>query len=154
MTNRWIEGGCLCGAVRFRIDLRQILLFNTCYCRNCQKNTGTGFTVQLQLDPAGFEWLSGEDSIAGYESSPDIFRDFCRTCGTRVPRQNPNGIVAVPAGAMDENLEIAPEINLFAAERRRWAAMDSGIESLPGQGSPEFWEAFMKARTKGTGSKA
>jgi len=53
----------------------------------------------------------------------------------------------VPAGSLDTNLDLMPEINLFAASRTSWAVMDPTIETLPGQGTAEFWAEFMARKT-------
>lgn len=143
-----IEGGCLCGAVRFRVDMAGIMLFNTCYCINCQKNSGTGFTAQLQLEPRAFEWLQGQEGTSSFESSPGVFREFCTTCGSRVPRLNPTGVVAVPAGLLDADPGVKPEINIYVGSKRGWAMLDESIESLPAEGSAEFWKQFMESKSR------
>jgi hypothetical protein len=143
-----IKGGCLCGLVRYELDPEGILLFNTCYCENCQKNSGTGYTTQLQIEPNAFQWDAGEEEISRYESSPGINRAFCSRCGSRLPQQNLNGVVSVPTGTLDADPGVTPEINIYTDSKRRWATIDGSIESLPGQGSPEFWEKFMQSKSR------
>ena len=39
-----IEGGCLCGAVRYRSDA-QPLMQVVCHCETCRKNSGSAFSM-------------------------------------------------------------------------------------------------------------
>jgi len=39
-----IEGGCLCGKVRYSADAEPIFV-GVCHCKNCQKQAGTAFSV-------------------------------------------------------------------------------------------------------------
>ena len=39
-----IEGGCLCGQVRYTCDADP-LFQAVCHCKNCQKQAGTAFSV-------------------------------------------------------------------------------------------------------------
>src|SRR5262245_10025872 len=39
-----IEGGCLCGKVRYSADAEPAFV-GVCHCKNCQKGTGTAFSV-------------------------------------------------------------------------------------------------------------
>ena len=43
-----IEGGCLCGKVRYSADAEPTFVA-VCHCKNCQKGTGTAFSVVVAL---------------------------------------------------------------------------------------------------------
>jgi len=43
-----IEGGCLCGKVRYSADTEPAFV-GVCHCTNCQKATGTAFNVVVAL---------------------------------------------------------------------------------------------------------
>ena len=38
-----IEGGCLCGKVRYSADAEPTFV-GVCHCKNCQKQAGTSFS--------------------------------------------------------------------------------------------------------------
>jgi hypothetical protein len=46
-----IEGGCLCGKVRYSADAEPTFV-GVCHCKNCQKGTGTAFAVVVALPKA------------------------------------------------------------------------------------------------------
>jgi len=43
-----IEGGCLCGKVRYSADVEPTFV-GVCHCKNCQKGTGSAFSVVVAL---------------------------------------------------------------------------------------------------------
>ena len=43
-----IEGGCLCGKVRYSADAEPAFV-GVCHCKNCQKGTGTAFSVVVGI---------------------------------------------------------------------------------------------------------
>jgi hypothetical protein len=142
-----IEGHCLCGRVGFAIDPKRVALFNNCYCKACQRNSGAGFVSQLQVLRDGFSWIRGEEHIQLFESSPGINRAFCSTCGSRLPMASLQGdFVPVPVGLLDEDAGLSPEVNMHLGRKARWALVDENIHCLEDQGTPEFWAGFAEAK--------
>lgn len=102
------EGGCLCGAVRFRATLRQHAC-NACSCDQC-RGWGGGPFMALSCDPV--EW-SGE--IRSYASSEWATRGFCPACGSHLyfrPNAAPESLFEITLGAFDDQsgLSIIGEI--------------------------------------------
>jgi hypothetical protein len=93
------EGGCHCGAVRFRAraDLEQI---SECNCSICTKKG----ILHLTVSPEHFELLSGADALSTYQFNTNTAKHtFCRHCGIHafyVPRLNPDKI-SVNARCLD-----------------------------------------------------
>lgn len=142
-----IKGRCLCEDVVFEIDPEGIVLFNNCYCKKCQRNSGVGFVSQLQVVRSHFRWLSGEGNMQLFESSPGVHRAFCGKCGSRIPMTEvPGKFIPVPVGLLDEDPGVDPEVNMHLEAKAGWALVDEGIDCLEDQGSPEFWESFMKRK--------
>jgi hypothetical protein len=87
------EGGCHCGAVRFRVqgDLGDV---TECNCSVC---TMKGI-VHLMVPRERFELLSGQDAITTYQFGTNVAKHtFCRHCGIHsfyTPRSLPDGISA------------------------------------------------------------
>lgn len=95
------EGGCLCGAVRFRTSgpCRPVLV---CHCQQCAR--WTGYLVAATAVPAPkFEIVNGADSLRWYRSSQNAERAFCATCGSSLFwRHDGRPHVAIMAGAFDQ----------------------------------------------------
>ncbi len=74
-----LEGGCLCGAVRYELD-GPFSNVATCHCSQCRRWTGHLFaSVTVQRKNMR---ISGSDNIGWYRSSEKARRGFCKTCGS------------------------------------------------------------------------
>lgn len=91
MTLASYEGGCHCGAVRFRVHVRHHGALD-CNCSICTKK---GF-LHLIVAREDFELLAGEDALSEYRFNTGVARHrFCRTCGIHpfyTPRSHPDGV--------------------------------------------------------------
>ena len=97
-----------------------------------------------------FQWLQGTDCMSWYESSPGSRGSFCSICGSRLPTYtNNNAMVAVPAGLVDGELGVQPEINIHCASAASWHTLNKSIASIDGQGTNDFWKEFMMSKNNG-----
>ncbi|MCB1487858.1 MAG: GFA family protein, partial [Bauldia sp.] len=53
------EGGCACGALRYRLSSDPMFV-HCCHCRDCQRQTGTAFVLNALIETDRIEMLSGE----------------------------------------------------------------------------------------------
>jgi len=137
-----IHGSCLCGAVRFELGGRAQFI-NHCHCSMCRKAHGSAFGSFLHADGAQFRWLSGQDSIRNYQSSPGNFRSFCQVCGSRLPVLEDNGThVIIPAGALDDDPVVRPVVHIHTAAKAPWFEITDGLPQFPGFPPQEFWIAY------------
>ena len=72
-------GGCLCGAIRYRIDGAPLASV-TCQCRSCRRASAAPVVPWLHLDAAQLAFTAG--TPVEFESSPSVKRTFCGRCGT------------------------------------------------------------------------
>ncbi|MEM9074493.1 MAG: GFA family protein [Myxococcota bacterium] len=88
--NQWLEGGCHCGAVRYRVRVRERHAIE-CNCSICSKKGILHHIVTAD----DFEIISGEDCLTDYRFGTHTARHyFCRICGIQpfyVPRSHPDG---------------------------------------------------------------
>src|SRR5256884_3510474 len=93
------EGGCLCGAVRFKAEGEPINV-RICHCRNCQKSMGSPFFARALFAQSA---LSVHGKTARYASSDALDRVFCKKCGARLFawRKSP-AVAGVALAAFDE----------------------------------------------------
>lgn len=139
MTNsetKTLEGGCLCGQIRYRLQL-PFLFSSQCCCRDCQKATGTGHTTivgvhRSQLTVTGIPHTFTNTG----ESGGEVVRHFCGTCGGRLYTSGtlPGEIVIVQAGSLDDPNAIEPENVIYVKDAVRWDRFDPALpkfERLP-----------------------
>ena len=75
------------------------------------------------LSEAQVEWVCGEDLVRRYKlpEAERYLTTFCGLCGSPLPRHIPEiGLIAVPAGSLDENPGISPQANIFWDSRAKW----------------------------------
>jgi hypothetical protein len=79
------EGGCLCGAVRFRVSGEPARV-GICHCRTCQLRTGGAFSVSVYFEMDKVTRLSG--ALQAYrrrsQSENEWVIERCANCGTSV----------------------------------------------------------------------
>jgi hypothetical protein len=96
------EGGCHCGAVRYRarVDLARPVL--SCNCSMC----GRSGTLLSFIPATDFTLLSGDDALTDYQFNKHVIHHlFCRTCGiksfARGKGKNGEDTVAVNVRCLD-----------------------------------------------------
>ncbi|OYD23141.1 GFA family protein [Oceanimonas baumannii] len=130
-------GSCLCGGVRFEIR-GEFTAFYLCYCRRCQKGTGSAHGANLFSGSASLVWLQGEALVQVFRL-PDSrhVRGFCQCCGSALPVQDSAaGWLMAPAGSLDTAVALRPRGRLFVGSRAGWACeLDRVPEftALPGE---------------------
>ena len=83
--NPIIEGGCLCGAVRYQASGR---VSNTmvCHCQSCRRQAGSPVVAWVTVPSASFRFTRGRP--VEFHSTPSVTRTFCGTCGTPLSYQH------------------------------------------------------------------
>jgi len=135
-----LEGGCLCGSVRFRAHeppLRTI----ACHCTFCQRVTGSSFYAESLFSFDAVEFNDGELHQYRHqsdESANDVFVHFCPTCGTTVGLTFGRWpeLRAISRGCYDEPNVVEMTANIWTRSAQTGVALPSGID------------CFVKARAK------
>jgi hypothetical protein len=113
------EGSCLCGTVRWRIA-GTVGEMSHCHCSMCRKAHAAPFATYVTALRSAFDYLTGEDAVTDYESSPGFHRAFCSRCGSVVPSTANGDEVYVPAGVLDGDPGLRPTLHIFVASRAPW----------------------------------
>src|ERR1700741_180389 len=80
------EGGCACGAVRYRVKSAPFRT-SVCHCKACQRRTGSAFGLGIYFKAEDFELLRGELKAYPFRSDESgrwLRMEFCTNCGTTV----------------------------------------------------------------------
>lgn len=78
-----MKGSCLCGSVVYEIDA-PIEKVAHCHCQTCRKAQGTVLVPTAGVSRESFRWVSGEEKLSAFESSPGKKRYFCSVCGSHL----------------------------------------------------------------------
>lgn len=129
-----LEGGCGCGAVRFRISA-PLVGAAYCHCTRCQRRSGTAAQASARIVPGSFEITAGEDRLGAWWAGDGLEKVFCGDCGSALlARDRESGDVAiVRLGAIDGDPGVRPAARQFVAYAASW-------EPIPDDGLPRFDE--------------
>jgi hypothetical protein len=128
-----IEGGCLCGAVRFALTAMPESV-GYCHCRRCQKRTGTAASPQARIDGSTFKLLSGADHIRGWSPPGEGFEKcFCDECGSHLFSRNRDAsLMSIRMAAFDLDPQIAPSFRQYVNYAASWEPIPhDGLELYP-----------------------
>ncbi len=123
-TDQIRHGGCLCGAVRYRVQWPPLLVA-TCHCGNCQKQAGSALSVIAFLKREQLE-VTGE--LSTYTDTADsgepVYRKFCGKCGSPVITETPaatlQGNIFIKAGTLDDCSGLVPTLHFWTKSAQEW----------------------------------
>jgi hypothetical protein len=143
------HGGCQCGEIRYAISAEPLSLY-VCHCRECQKQSASGFGMSLAVRRESFQIVQGEPGrwqrVA--DSGRIVSAAFCRTCGSRLyhePQRNPE-ILNIKAGTLDDMSDLTPVGHLWAKNAQPW--LRPAVTGLVFEGQPDSFEPFFAAWTE------
>jgi hypothetical protein len=116
------EGGCLCGAIRYRVTGDPVAA-TLCHCVDCRRASGGTNVAWAVFEKADFEWLAGDP--AHYSSSPGIHWLFCRDCGSMVGyrrSERPNHM-DITTGTLDDPDRFPPIDEIWLSQKIGWEAL-------------------------------
>lgn len=118
------EGGCLCGAVRFKAEGEPVNV-RICHCRICQKAMGSPFFARALFEQSA---LTIEGETSRYPSSELIERVFCKKCGTTLFAWRKLGAMAgVAIAVFDDRNAFVPGDHVWVSEKLDWVKLDDGL---------------------------
>lgn len=115
------SGACLCGAVQFEISgpIRHIVY---CHCSQCRKAQGSAFATNGIVESTDFTFLSGEDELTAYESTPGQKKYFCKICGSPIisKREAKPEQVRIRIGTISSDIIERPIAHIFTTSKANW----------------------------------
>ena len=126
MSDKPAEGGCLCGAIRYRV-IGDPVATTLCHCRSCRRATGGTNVAWAVFDHSAFEWLSGYP--AAYSSSPGIEWLHCRYCSSLVGyrRSSRPQHMDITTGTLDDPDRFPPADEIWLEHRIGWETLDPDL---------------------------
>ncbi|HEY5656451.1 MAG TPA: GFA family protein [Myxococcota bacterium] len=126
MSEQVFEGGCLCGATRFRVG-GPVTSCCYCHCRSCRRAAGAPFVAWVTFPASRFEMIRGQ--LTEYESSPGVRRGFCASCGTSITYAHPSRgeEVDVTLAALDDADALRPDCHLWVSHKPAWVVLADGL---------------------------
>jgi hypothetical protein len=113
------EGGCLCGAVRFRAE-GEPKWVAFCHCSSCRKHTGAPVSAFAGYERDRVAWTTTPLTI--FASSPGVRRGYCAKCGSTLTYEGDRWPTEMHfhIGAFDDPANVIPTGHAFPEERLPW----------------------------------
>lgn len=127
-----LEGGCLCGAVRFRTS-QQPLRTLACHCTFCQKVTGSSFFAESMFPMDAVEFNDSRMSCYAHTSDGShkkVFVHFCPVCGTTVSLtfERWPDIRAIARGCYDNPNDVDLSSHIWTRSAQSGTALPEGVD--------------------------
>lgn len=127
----FVEGGCLCGAVRYRVPHPFLGVVAHCHCKMCRRAAGAPVVTWFTLRRTDFVVTNGSCRI--YRSSDHGQRGFCGDCGsqitfysTRLPDE-----IDVTLGTLDTPEKFPASLHIWTESRLPWLHLDEQLPDRP-----------------------
>lgn len=128
MKKEIYKGGCLCGKVQFEItgEIQSIVY---CHCSRCRKAQGSAFATNGNVDADKFVFISGENEMTGYESTPGQTKYFCQHCGSPIIAKSAASPdkVRVRLGVIESDISERPAAHIFASSKADWDEINDDL---------------------------
>ncbi len=135
------EGGCDCGAVRYRLT-REPLFVHCCHCRWCQRESGSAFALNALLETDCVQMLRGEpewiDTPSESGKGQRIAR--CPACKIAVWSHYAgagDALCFVRVGTLDEPARMPPDVHIYTASRQPWVILPADQPAFEAYYSPK-----------------
>lgn len=132
MDAEFHEGGCACGAVRYRTKGKPVRT-GVCHCTFCQRRTGSAFGIGVYFGEQDVEITQGELKTYLHrsdESNRVLRMQFCPNCGTTVTwtLELLPGARAIAGGTLDDPNWLKIERHTWVRSRHHWVPLPSDVE--------------------------
>lgn len=114
-----ITGGCFCGRVRYRID-SALRRGRSCHCSRCRKVFSGAGSAYAEVTSGSFSWVSGEDDLSHFETTPGWGLCFCRSCGSTLCGMASGEVHGVTLGSVDGDPGVQIEMHIFVGSKAPW----------------------------------
>ncbi len=125
-----IEGGCLCGQVRYSADADPAFV-GVCHCNDCQKFTGSAFATVVAV-PASALKVTGtlKTFTKSGDSGKPIHRRFCPECGSGIMDEADAlpGVAMLNAGTLDDRRWVKPLSEIYCDSAQPWVRHGGEIQ--------------------------
>lgn len=130
MTSTNIEGGCNCGAVRYSVSSKPLMVA-VCHCANCRRQSGSAFSVNIVVKSSLME-IRGDLATfedADTQSGSPVLRQFCSRCGSPIRSLSAaqQAISIVKAGTTDDPSLFVPAMHVWTSSALPWIPLPDDL---------------------------
>jgi hypothetical protein len=125
MTAKKIEGGCLCGAIRYEASGEPYHITH-CHCEDCRRSAGAPFVTWASFLRQNFRVTRGEMREISFAGR---VRSFCPQCGSSLAFQFSPEIdeIDLTVSCFDHPELISPADHIWVQDRLPWIKLSDGL---------------------------
>ena len=129
MPTTAIEGGCICGAIRYRVSGKPVNSM-VCHCRSCRRSAGAPVVAWVTFPAAQVQLLEGRPSE--FHSSEPVRRSFCPACGTPLTYEHRDrvGFVDITTCSLDDPGLFPPTHHSWLSHDLAWVRFGDGLPAF------------------------
>ena len=120
-----MHGGGLCGQVRYSTHATPAFV-GVCHCKNCQKQTGTSFSIVVAVPKYAVSIQGQLKTFHGTgDSGQPVLRKFCAECGSPIVTEvavMPE-LTMIKAGTLDDTSWLKPSMHIYCDSAQSWAVI-------------------------------
>jgi hypothetical protein len=150
--NDSLEGGCACGAVRYRLASAPMFV-HCCHCRECQRQTGSAFVINALIETSRIAILSGDPkpvAVPAESGHPqEIHR--CRRCQIAVWSEygGRSALRFVRVGTLDDPAALPPDVHIYIRSKLPWITLPKTTPAFDAYyDSRQLWPAASLERRR------
>ena len=119
-----LEGGCDCGAVRYRIETAPMFV-HCCHCRWCQRESGASFALNAMIESDRITALGVKPELVDTPSHSGRGQQIarCKTCQVALWSHYSSAgplVTFVRVGTLDNPDALPPDIHIFTESKQPW----------------------------------
>jgi hypothetical protein len=146
------EGGCSCGAVRYRLTSEPMFV-RCCHCLDCQRQTGSAFVLNALIETSRVELLSGDPKPVRMPTDSGLPHDVYRCPDCQIAVWSTYGGRTyqrfVRVGTLDTPSALKPDVHIFTRSKVRWVTLPEDVPAFEVYYDPKtLWPAESLARRK------
>jgi len=148
-----LEGGCTCGAVRYRLTDRPLFV-HCCHCRWCQREAGASFALNAMIESDRVTLLQGEPELVPTPSASGKGQRIARCPSCRVAVWSHyagagDKVSFIRVGTLDQPDRLPPDIHIFTASKQPWVVLPADVPAVPEYYKrSQYWPAGSLARAR------
>jgi len=128
--SRQVRGRCLCGAVQFHLDGKELSEVTLCHCGMCRRWHGhIGAYTDVRRSALIFD---PQSDLSWWPSSSFARRGFCRKCGSSLFWDAPGrDTISIAAGTLEQPTGLKTSLQIFTEDRGDYYDLDRSIPIRP-----------------------
>jgi hypothetical protein len=128
-----LEGGCSCGAVRYRLETAPMFV-HCCHCRDCQRQTGSAFVLNALIETDRINVFSGATMPVSMPTDSGRPHLIHRCPGCQIAVWSDYGgrpaLRFVRVGTLDNPTALSPDVHIFTRSKQPWVNLPENVPAF------------------------